>query len=1145
MILRHPRPAILQGLGDSHCVIEASAGTGKTFTIEHLVVDLVLAGVPLERILVVTFTVKATLELKQRVRAKLQELAALEKDDPGTEGSFWTLGPAEKERLRAAVHAFDRASISTIHGFCQQALQDGAFEGGRLFTQEQVSAESAFDLAFKQLLRTRFATDDPRLLEAALDAFKDLEGLGDFLRKALDEREALDLGPVEDPAAVAAAIPRAPLKALLAEHAGKPGPLKAALKAAGLAPQSHGKFFRLAEALDAALDDPCVRECPATLWAAFPAEDANYLREKLCGDPDLEALGASLAPLGFDFRAVVAARYLPQVAEALAALKRDKGWFDFSDMIALVHEAVTSESGAPMVARLRERYQVALIDEFQDTDHRQWDIFRTLFLASGAHRLILVGDPKQAIYGFRSGDLPTYLRAVDEVKAATGRAPLVLDTNFRSTPGVIDAYCAVFRPGGTAFFTGGNEALGDGHVECGRRTLAFTAADGTPLPAVQVLELEAAGAREARETLAPALALAVRDLLRSAPRFGTGEKALPLRPEDVMVLTRTSQEGQEIAAALKDAGVPYAFFKQDGLFDTPEAAAVRDLLLAVEAPLAEGPRAKALLGPFFGLTFREAEACRELPESSPVLRRLFAWHDLARARRYGEFFGRIVSESGVTRRLLFLEEGERALTNIHHLLELLLAEALARHGTLLDLATALQRWIDGVERPAVEDGDVQRLERAGGAVQILTMHKSKGLEAPVVAVYGGISAGGAKAVLHRYHDAARERRAWLGKAGLAPAHVREAIDLETREEWERLLYVALTRAKAQLILPRFLPPAKANGASAITATGDPRGPYGCVNRRLRDLLGDPTAARGHFHPAGARPPETRPPHPRERLATWEPDPGERPALPDFAALARRGRPLWSFSYTSLEQGLRGQRPPEDAAERTESAYAAGPGDAEGPAGGARLGTLVHALLEAVPLESLRGRSLEAWREDPATVPLLAPFRREDRETVAAWAHAALAGSLPLPGGGAAVVAEAPRVLRELDFLTPYPGGQDLLNGSIDLLFQWEGKAYLADWKTNRLPSYGPEALAAKVKDLYDLQLKAYTVTARRFLGLDSREAWDAGFGGFLYVFLRGLPGAGVWSARPSWDEVEAWEKELAALPAGTLIPAAAGGARHA
>lgn len=1147
MNLRHPRPAVLQGLGDSHCVIEASAGTGKTFTIEHLVVDLVLAGVPLERILVVTFTVKATLELKQRVRAKLQELAALDRDDPGTEGSFWTLGPEARERLRAAVHAFDRASISTIHGFCQQALQDGAFEGGRLFTQEQVSAESAFDLAFKQLLRTRWALEDPRLLEAALDTFKDLEALGEFLRKTLDEREALDLRAVEDPAAVVAAIPRAPLKALLAEHAGAAGPLKAALKASGLAAQSHGKFFRLVEALDAALDAPGVQECPATLWAAFPAEDANYLRDKLGGDPALQALGAALEPLGHDFRAVLAARWLPQVADALATLKRDKGWFDFGDMIALVHEAVTSEEGRPMVARLRERYQVALIDEFQDTDHHQWDIFRTLFLDSGDHRLILVGDPKQAIYGFRSGDLPTYIRAVGEVKALTGRDPLVLDTNFRSTPEVIDAYCAVFRPGGTAFFTGGNAALGDGRVACGRRTLALAAADGSPLPAVQVLDLQVGNAADARSTLAPALALAVRDLLQAAPRFGAGEKAAPLRAEDVMILTRTAFEGQEIAAALKDAGVPYAFFKQDGLFDSAEAGALRDLLLAVEAPFAEGPRAKALLGPFFGLTFREAEACRELSESSPILRRLLAWHDLARARRYGELFGRLVSESGVTRRLLFLEDGERALTNIHHLLELLLAEALARHGTLLDLATALQRWIDGVERPAVEDGDVQRLERAAGAVQILTMHKSKGLEAPVVAVYGGISEGGTRAFLHRYHDAAGQRRAWLGKASLAPDDMRTAIGAETREEWERLLYVALTRAKAQLILPRFLPPpGKVNAQSAITSTGDPKGPYGCVNRRLRDLLLDPAAAPpSRFRPAEPRPAEERPPHPRERLATWEPAPGPRPDLPDFAALARRGRPLWSFSYTSLEQGLRGQRPPEDAAERTESAYT--PGETpDGPAGGARLGTLVHALLEAVPLETLRGRSLEDWREDPATAPLLAPFRREDRDTVAQWAHAALAGNLPLPGGGAAVVAEAPHALRELDFLTPYPGGPDLLNGSIDLLFHWEGRAYLADWKTNRLPDYGPEALGAKVKELYDLQIKAYTVTARRFLGLATREAWTEGFGGFLYVFLRGLPGgAGVWSACPTWDEVEAWEKELAALPVETLIPAAAGGARHA
>ncbi|BDU77597.1 UvrD-helicase domain-containing protein [Mesoterricola sediminis] len=1150
MNLRHPRPAVLQGLGDSHCVIEASAGTGKTFTIEHLVVDLVLKGIPLERILVVTFTVKATLELKHRLRAKLQELARLETDDPGPEGSFWTLGPAEREALAAAVHAFDRASVSTIHGFCQQALQDGAFEGGRLFTQEQVSAEAAFDAAFKGLLRTRFATADPRFLEAALDAFGDAGELGDFLRKALEEREALDLGALEDPAAAVAAIPRDTVRELLADIAayqadtGKKrtgGPLLEALREAGLKAASINALRDRLLALEAALDAERVRESPACLWAEFAAEKAVYVRGLPLREAGLGALAEALEPLAFDFKAVVAAKYLPVLAEELAALKRDKGWFDFGDMIALVHEAVTSPAGAPTVARLRERYQVALIDEFQDTDHRQWDIFRTLFLDSPDHRLILVGDPKQAIYGFRSGDLPTYLRAVDEVRARTGRDPLVLDTNFRSTPEVIEAYCAIFRPGGTAFFTGSNGRLGDGRVACGKPGLAFTGDGGAGLPAVRVLEVRAGAAEAARSALAPALAQAVKDLLKEPrPRFGTGEKAAPLRPEDIMVLTRTASEGQEAAAALRAAGVPFAFFKQEGLFGTPEAAAVRDLLLAVEAPHAEGPRAKALLGPFFGLTLAEAEACRELPESHPILRRLYAWQDLARARRYGELFGRVVSESGVTRRLLFLEEGERALTNVHHLLELLLAEALRRHATLLDLATALQRWIDGIDRPAVEDGDVQRLERASGAVQILTMHKSKGLEAPVVAVYGGISPGGSKALIHRYHDAGQARRAWVGKLGLAPEAIQEAVRSEAAEEWERLLYVALTRAKAQLILPRFLPPpGKVTAAASIGQDGDPKGPYGCVNRRLRDLLGE-GGDTGRFRAAAAPAPEPPPPPARERLATWEPAPGPRPTLPDFAALARRGRPLWSFSYTSLEHGLRGLRPPEDAAERTEAAYVAG----EGPAGGARLGTQVHALLEAAPLDLLRGRGPEAWRDEPALKALLEPFAREDREAVAAWAHAALAGELPLPGGGAAVLAEAPRVLRELDFLAPYPRGGDLLTGSMDVLFEWEGRAYLADWKTNRLAAYGPEALDAKVRELYLLQLKAYTLTARAFLGLDGPEAWEAGFGGFLFVFLRGLPGEGVWSVRPAWKDLLAWEAELAALPVETLVPASAGGGRH-
>ncbi|BDU73175.1 UvrD-helicase domain-containing protein [Mesoterricola silvestris] len=1161
MTLRHPRPPVLERLGDAHCVIEASAGTGKTFTIEHLVVDLVLKGIPLERILVVTFTVKATQELRTRIRAKLQELVDLEVDDPTAE-SCWDLGEKELDALRAALLSFDRASISTIHGFCQQVLQDGAFESGRLFTQEQVSAEEAFDHVFKNLVRTRFAVGgETPFFQRVLDAAGGLPQLADFLRQLLKEKDALyqegldDLQGVLDRCDLDEA--RALLEEILLYRSVKDpkkrtqGPRVAALAQGGY---SLAQVHHLQERLEVLLEivpEHKASGFPDLLWQDRRREKLVLLRDYLgkgAAHPGLRELAGTCAVLARDFLALAGARYLPPLRDALSAYKRDQGFFDFGDMIELVHEGLLGPQGSPMVDRLRERFQVALIDEFQDTDHLQWDIFRRVFLEGPGQRLILVGDPKQAIYGFRSGDLPTYLRAVEEVKARTGRDPEVLDTNFRSTGPLIQAYCQVFEGApGSPFFTEGNAGLWKGAVACGKRDLALTGPDGTPLPAIRVLETPGDKPARARKELAGRLAQVLRETLEAPPLFGRGDKAAPIRPEDIFVLTRTAAEGLQVAEALRGAGVPYAFFKQEGLFGTEEAKALRDLLVAIDAPLDEGARGRALLGPFFGLTFAETEACRELPETHPILRRLHGWRDLARERRYGDLFARILSESGVTQRLLFLEEGERVLTNVQHLAELLLAEAVRRHGTLRDLATVLQRWIDGLERPAVEDGDVQRLEREGGAVQILTMHKSKGLEAVVVAVYGGISTPRSSGAAYRYHDEALRRQVWVGGKDGAPGAIADAIAREDVEEWERLLYVALTRAKGQLILPHFTPAPPARGGNrSFHPEGDPKGPYGCVNRRLRNLL--PGEAEPVPHPAFRRipPPGTEPPPPppvQARLATWNPQLPEPAAEPDFAALAQAGRPLWSFSYTSLERGLRERRDPADAEERTEMGYTPTPGD--GPSGGARLGTLVHDLLEVIPLDSFGNRTFEAWRQDPAIQALLREIPREALTHVARWAWHALNGPLPLPDGTAAVLAQAGHVLRELAFLTPYPGRQDLLNGSMDVLFQWQGRAYVLDWKTDRSPAFDPETLGAAVQEKYRLQLMAYTVTACRFLGFGDEATYEAGFGGFLYVFLRGLPEEGVWTTRPTWTQVQRWEDELRRLDVESLIPAHAGGGRHA
>ncbi|MDP2875524.1 MAG: UvrD-helicase domain-containing protein, partial [Holophaga sp.] len=176
-MVRYPKPKLLDHIGSSHCVIEASAGTGKTYTLEHLVIQLLLEGVALEKILVVTFTKKATLELMARIREKLAELRALSTDKVVDGQPFWELTPERVELLKKALLSFDRATISTIHGFCQQVLQDAAFEGGRLFKQEAIASEEAFDRAFTTLLRTHYATAQKGLLEVALRTQGGVSGL--------------------------------------------------------------------------------------------------------------------------------------------------------------------------------------------------------------------------------------------------------------------------------------------------------------------------------------------------------------------------------------------------------------------------------------------------------------------------------------------------------------------------------------------------------------------------------------------------------------------------------------------------------------------------------------------------------------------------------------------------------------------------------------------------------------------------------------------------------------------------------------------------------------------------------------------------------------------------------------------------------
>ncbi|MGA2081562.1 MAG: UvrD-helicase domain-containing protein [Holophaga sp.] len=1107
---RYPRPGALPAPIPPRLVLDASAGTGKTFTLEHLVVDLLLGGLRIEQILVVTYTEKAAGEMRDRIRRLIGRLRMGDFQDAGPDEPAWVLDDAARQALDRARLDFDRASISTIHGFCQRLLQETAFLSGQAFGAELVDGVRLFRRAVQECLRRRWAVRDSGVsgeLAAALEASGGEEGLAQVLAEVRQEagrRWPETPGPAGPAAQACAALARF-----------DPGRL-------GLDPASLNPLRKNLDALQTA--------CKAGDWDAAGTVLGRLLSGETKGSERLLALpGDALPDLLFDLQEALSTpesravdRFLPDALDRLAELKEREGLLDYDDMIRRVAGALRDSVSGPLLeAQLRTRYQAALIDEFQDTDPVQWGIFERVFGRDG--RLVLIGDPKQAIYGFRGTDVHTYLRA-KQAMVDRGAPVAALDRNFRSTPAMVQAYNAILDQGAPAPFFTGDGIRYDVPVAAGRTGLRWVDAQGRDLAPVRLVRVPLEGERrlpQVKRAVARGLALEVRALLERGPvlRDGSGQEARPLAPEEIFVLTRSGPEAALMAEELRRAGVPAAFYKQDGVFQSPEALDLLNVLRAVAAPYDPDRRAKAWLTPVFGAGLADLARSLDLPEAHPFMESLLAWHDLARRGDYPALFRSIV-DGGLLRRLLRLHRDDRAAGVWLQLTEFMLEQCCVRHGGFQEAVDFLADCVEGRASLPGEDAAVHRAQTDRSAVQILTMHKSKGLEARAVVLFGGFTRWRADCIHRFVHDGGR--RFWLGRkpsARLAPR-----VDRETREEDQRLLYVALTRAQAQLILPVYHTGGGVACVGFDRATADPQGAYGAVNHRLRALL--PEAGKGLFEavdlPLGG-------PDPVPVLA----EPGPAPALPApfdparLADLARAAEPPRFDSFTSLTRELREHAPadPEDRA----------PADLHlAPPGGTATGTCLHAVLEQVPPASaLEAGARDPWMARPDVARILDTAMAEAgldpryRTDLAQLAFQALAGPYRLPGGGTLPgLGALSRIQREMDFLMPRPGRIHLLEGGIDLLFEWEGRTCFLDWKSNGLPDYGPEACAEVLRTHYALQFAIYTLAACAFLGVQDEAEYEARFGGGLYVFVRGLPEAGQVALRPPWAQVQAWRRAL-------------------
>ncbi len=1154
----YARPPILErlsGSSEQHVLVEASAGTGKTFTLEHIVAQEVLQGTPLDAILVVTFTEKATREMRFRVRRLLEEMlrgpvpGGTDRVNPAN-GPAWTIDAVAQKRLRDALEAFDRAAISTIHGFCQRALFENAFLSGERLNARLEPAAGVLRSLLLEVIRKVLHPDhaDRSMVQAAL-AMVSLDDLTQTIGKLMFQRGRIT--PVQTQQTLAAALSSLPGSAQRDIIEGALRHRKKTIKVVDALLERLTALESLAGHHDlgaAALEVVAWQEATANPGQA-KATTQEYLRNHLVSvlkDEPTTRSWVDAVEHVLDFSPVVAAiqMLLPRVQQALARSKERDGSLDFDDLLLKLRAALHGPGSAGLMSSLRARYRVVLVDEFQDTDEVQWDIFKTAFFPQESKaRLILIGDPKQAIYGFRNADVRVYQEAAREL----GVPPVRLVHNFRSSPDLLNVFDGVFKD---IFAPQGVTWTAPEPGKPGRRALV-NGVPSPPLHLMGVVSSEEYNPGAAKHALHACVARQISQILFEKAHAVTvhdGPETRKVGAGDIFVLVHTNNDAELVGHHLRAWGVPFSFFRQEGLFATREAQDIERVLTALLDPEDRGARGSALLTPFFMVQLQDLKGYLEPEPGDAAVERLRRWGSMAQRRQFDRLFHDLVDGSGLARRLLACQEDERALTNHLHLLELLLEEA---HRGQRDLRSLLG-WLRGMRTSTSHTGsevDVQRLESEHRSVQVLTLHKAKGLEADVVFLAGGLTRQFSNGLADRvYHDATGARC-----IGLKPRTSRQEALADEEEKFEDLrhMYVAFTRARARLYVPYFGEgPHFRAGEHAAPKTA-PNGPYAAIARALNTFVDNNQKhcvfLRAPLH--AAMPEGSAPVVVAAAALKTSPPPVVAPELASLRA-SRRGPQ--EVSYSSLKRASGGYHGQDDAPSRTltaESHDVVPDVLSNDLPGGKAMGEFLHAVLEHVSYDAVRDHNVTAWSALPEVAALFERKARVHGVRLSAVApaqkvlHRALTvpmelGPLQLPGGLCTLehrVAEA-SVVYPIPENTHAQLGQEkqtgrfvvdrgYVRGVVDLVFEHGGKSWFLDWKGDRLVDWSDDAVKAHVELNYATQAALYTLGVLRMMGIHTAAAYESSFGGLAYCFLRGMTGGahGIHFVRPGWAQVVEWE----------------------
>lgn len=1158
-------------------LVEASAGTGKTWTIGVLWWRLLLepAQAPgVERIVVTTFTEAAAQELRERLRARLRQALdladtrpAITADTPGD--TAWLLTRWQEEnvfiedrrRLRLALADFDRAPIGTLHGLCRGILAEHPLEGGQgIEVAEAASGQALLEELAHDAWRVLRQSDTDGLAEAGvgeLSLAKFTRTLATLLRPGV----RLPSGETFDEA-------RAELAPSLAT------PLRDIADEVSWFTRKNAKLLScLSEMADwlAGADWPKADERLGVL-AEFqldgqvrPERQSDFMMQ-----PAISRLLDEVPRLVMARHGHVARFWSEQVARVSAWRDQRlaaRGQLTFDEMIRQAHTAVSTRPA--LADALFEDWPYALVDEFQDTDDQQYGILDRIYRDAEGQprgRLVMIGDPKQAIYGFRGGDVQAYLRA----RAHAGHR-LALDTNHRSAPNYVAAVNGFFADdaAGPALDARGEGAIRYEPVLASDRQVATPyRIGGEPVQAPLVLHYlgqPPASQPERKQAAIEACADHIAALLADpshtiARKHGDTVVHERLRPGDLAVLLPTNPDIARLREALGRRGVPCVGGSRASVFDSDWAFELQVVLQALAHGEDEGAVRAAMLTRLWGGSLHDVAALGDSPAAweatSDRLQQLrLAWRDR------GVLATVLELAASAAPRLLAHASGERDLTDLRHLGELLQQQAdqgLGPHALLDWLGE--QRQHEDSEAP---DGDQRqlRIESDAARVQLMTLHRAKGLEFPVVFL--------PLLWAHALNEN-QDTPPWLlpepdapGRLARFDAPARRQARHEAQDERFRVLYVALTRAIHACHVYALPPSRPATAKKNASPKSDPeRAPLDALLERLGVEVDFPVIPHLHWQagwpaPAPALVREEAPPAPREALP-----------MPPPARLRQR------LSFSTLVGGARvGGEEDSAASDEREPALAVAAATPEEPPHpalvglsalrGRAFGNAVHASFEnrdtsksmatqtglvAKQLADFgvraRGEALDdllprlCERLDGSLAAQLLPGLRLGA-VAAADQRAEMSFHFALDGARLESLRQACIAHGEPD-LVPALGWRELrglMTGKIDLVFEHRGRVHVLDYKGNwlgeRLGDYTGVALAqAMDHSHYRLQALIYTVAVHRFLK-QRRADYDPGqhLGEAIYLFIRaaGLaPGAGVWSHAFPPALLEAVDQALAA-----------------